>query len=333
MKMTQVLLIVDVQNDFCPGGALAVPEGDAIIPIINRYIDLFSKAERPILATRDWHPPESKHFKEFGGQWPVHCVRDTQGAAFHPALQLPDDAIIISKGLRAEEEGYSAFEGVDTHDVALKAILEILGVNELFVCGLATDYCVKNSVLDALKKDYTVYLFSDAVKGVNLEPDDAEKAVKMMLQDGAKKITFDDVPLLLSDMLSHACHHVAIFTENLKQMADFYINELGFKNEKEETLSADIAEILFGLNKECNFVRLRHEDALVELFAVKEKNEEDIDVIVTGYDHWGYWVKDPKRLFEQVKSRGAKTRVISRNKHSVYFIEDPDGNKIELKGY
>ncbi|MBI5023472.1 MAG: bifunctional nicotinamidase/pyrazinamidase [Candidatus Omnitrophica bacterium] len=184
------LLVVDVQNDFCPGGALAVMQGDRVVPVLNRYIEIFSKDKNPVIASRDWHPARTKHFKDFGGPWPVHCAQNTPGAAFHPALKLPPRTIIVSKGMDPEKDSYSAFQAIDERGRPLLGILKDLDVKELWIGGLATDYCVKASVLDALK-NFKVRLLMDAIKGVNIHPDDAKTAVEEMLKAGARKMTLE----------------------------------------------------------------------------------------------------------------------------------------------
>jgi nicotinamidase/pyrazinamidase len=188
MEEKDALLIIDVQNDFCPGGALAVAEGDQVIPVLNRFIERFRNAGMPILATRDWHPAKTKHFKKYGGLWPEHCLQGSKGAEFHPGLVLPEDAVIISAGMGADEEGYSGFEGMDPAGVKLADVLHRLGVSRLFVGGLATDYCVKHTVLDGLKEGFQVVLIQDAVKGVDVQPGDSERAIQEMTQAGAVKV-------------------------------------------------------------------------------------------------------------------------------------------------
>jgi nicotinamidase/pyrazinamidase len=187
MQGKDALLIIDMQNDFCPGGALAVTEGDRIIPILNQYIEKFRAAKLPILATRDWHPERTKHFKAFGGLWPPHCIQGTKGAEFHPALAVPEEAVIISAGMGDDEEGYSGFDGIDAEGVKLIEVLRHLAVERLFVGGLATDYCVRHTILDALNEGFQVVLIEDAVRGVNLKPDDAARAVQEMIQAGATR--------------------------------------------------------------------------------------------------------------------------------------------------
>jgi len=193
MKLKKALLIVDVQNDFCPGGALGIKDGDKIIPAINKYIKIFSQNRLPIFASRDWHPKRTKHFKKFGGVWPVHCIQNTKGAAFHPKLKLSKEAILLYKGMDPEKDSYSAFQAEDTNGRSLAHLLKILEIKELYIAGLATDYCVKFTTHNALKKRFKVKILSDAIKGVNLKPHDSKKAIKEMVKRGAKKITLKDI--------------------------------------------------------------------------------------------------------------------------------------------
>lgn len=185
MNSKTALMLVDVQNDFCPGGALAVPQGDSVVEPLNRVIEQFRAARLPILASRDWHPAISRHFQSHGGPWPVHCVEHTRGAAFHPRLQLPESAVIISKGMNMDSDGYSAFDGTDASRTPLADILKALKVTRLCIGGLATDYCVKATVVDALQQGFEVVVVSDAVAAVNLLPEDGAKAIKEMEQAGA----------------------------------------------------------------------------------------------------------------------------------------------------
>ena len=179
------LIIVDVQNDFCPGGALAVQNGDEVVPVLNRYIENFLNAGLPIFATRDWHPAKTSHFKLYGGIWPVHCVQGTHGAEFHPALKLTNETIIVSAGMGSDEDGYSGFLGRDNTGTSLATLLHERGVDRLFVGGLATDYCVKHTVLDGIRQGFQVVLIDHAVRGVNLNPEDSERAVQEMSTAGA----------------------------------------------------------------------------------------------------------------------------------------------------
>ena len=193
MKQKKALIIVDVQNDFCPGGALPVPEGDRVVPVFNRYIELFNAWGLPIYATRDWHPEKTIHFKEFGGPWPPHCLQGTKGAEFHPGLKLPRDTVIISAGDTFEDEGYSAFEGHDEEGKSFIEVLRAAAIEHLLVGGLATDYCVRATVLDALKNGFKVTLLIDAIKGIDVNEGDSRRALVEMMDKGAGMNTFDEV--------------------------------------------------------------------------------------------------------------------------------------------
>ena len=185
MSRRDALILVDVQNDFCPGGALAVQNGDEVVPVLNRYIARFLDVGLPIFATRDWHPVKTSHFKAYGGIWPVHCVQGTHGAEFHPDLKLAPEITIVSAGMAPDEDGYSGFLGRDSTGTLLAVLLRDRGVERLFVGGLATDYCVKHTVLDGIQQGFQVVLIGDAVRGVNLNPDDSEQAIKEMSAAGA----------------------------------------------------------------------------------------------------------------------------------------------------
>ena len=187
------LLVVDVQNDFCPGGALPVPYGDAVVPVLNKYLELFQQLRLPVYLSRDWHPPESRHFRQFGGRWPVHCVQSTHGAAFHPALRVPATASVVSKGTLPDEEGYSAFEGHDALGASLKESLAVHHVGTLYVGGLATEYCVRASVLDALASGIDVVLLSDAIRALDEPPGEGARAVEEMRHAGAGVATLPEV--------------------------------------------------------------------------------------------------------------------------------------------
>jgi nicotinamidase/pyrazinamidase len=180
------LLVVDVQNDFCTDGALAVPGSDRVVAAMNRHISHAVAHGWPVCASRDWHPPHTSHFKPYGGQWPVHCVRDSPGARFHPELQLPPDAIVVSKGDRADEAGYSAFDGHTPDGTPLLTDLQRRGVSHLYIGGLATDYCVRASTLDGLAAGLRVRLLEDAVAGVDLTPGDSSRALAEMRDQGAE---------------------------------------------------------------------------------------------------------------------------------------------------
>ncbi|WP_022847252.1 MULTISPECIES: nicotinamidase [unclassified Desulfurobacterium] len=190
VKLTgrDALIVVDVQKDFCPGGALPVPDGDKVVEPLNIYIKLFSGAGLPVFATRDWHPENHISFKKNGGMWPVHCLQNGKGAEFHDDLMLPPDAFIINKGDRPELEAYSGFQGT-----ILDSLLKERGVRRIFVGGLATDYCVKHTVLGGLNLGYQVFLLSDAVRAVNVNPYDGDRAVELMLEKGAVSIVAGDI--------------------------------------------------------------------------------------------------------------------------------------------
>ena len=182
------LIVGDVQKDFCLGGALPVPRGDEVIPALNDYIKIFKKANARIFATRDWHPPNHVSFKAQGGPWPPHCIQNTQGAEFHPDLKLPTDTTVVSKATNPLKEAYSGFD-----DTNLSETLQKQGVTRVFVGGLATDYCVKNTVLDASKLGFETVLLSDATAAINAQQGDAAKAVNAMTKNGTQQATLTDL--------------------------------------------------------------------------------------------------------------------------------------------
>jgi len=177
----KALIVVDVQNDFCPGGSLAVAEGTAVVPPLNRLIKEFLDHGEPVFKTRDWHPARTKHFEFYGGTWPVHCVQNTPGAEFHPDLIDDPRITIVSKGIDESADGYSGFDGTN-----LAEILREQGVEEVWVGGLATDYCVKHTVLDARGAGFEVKALADAMRPVNLNPGDGEQAIEEMREAGAE---------------------------------------------------------------------------------------------------------------------------------------------------
>ena len=181
------LLAVDVHRDFLAGGSLTVPNGDAIVPILNRYIELAQRAKLPIFASRDWHPRNHCSFRQRGGPWPDHCVAGTAGAAFAAELQLPAETTVISKATRPDADSYSAF-----HDTALASLLRERGVKRLLVGGLATDYCVLNTVRDALNEGFGVLLLTDAIRAVDAGSGDGQRAEAKMREAGAVPATIGD---------------------------------------------------------------------------------------------------------------------------------------------
>jgi len=183
------LIVVDVQNDFVPGGTLAVPEGDQVIDPLNRAIRVFQARSIPIFLTRDWHPGNHSSFSASGGPWPPHCVQDTRGAQFVSGLTVDADTTIITKGDVVEPDQYSGFQGVDDSGETLDTCLKNRGITRLFIGGLATDYCVLNTVMDGLKLGYEVYLLTDGIRAVNIRPFDGERAIEQMKDNGATLTT------------------------------------------------------------------------------------------------------------------------------------------------
>lgn len=182
------VLIVDVQRDFLPGGRLAVPRGDEVVPVLNRYLALARLRNIPVFASRDWHPPGHCSFRPQGGPWPEHCVGGTPGAEFAAGLELPPDADIVSKATAANADAYSAFAGTDLADR-----LRQLGVRRLLVGGLATDYCVLNTVRDARKEGFEVLLLEDAIRAVDVKPGDGARAEREMREAGAMPVRAEDL--------------------------------------------------------------------------------------------------------------------------------------------
>ncbi|MFA4932372.1 MAG: nicotinamidase [Caldisericia bacterium] len=173
-SLDTALLVVDVQNDFCPGGALAVAGGDAVIPVINAWIPRFAT----VLASRDWHPPDSVHFTS----WPPHCVAGTYGAQFRAGLDTGRFLLVLDKGTNNVDDGYSAFEATSED---LESWLRSRGIEKLYVCGLATDYCVLQTVLDALRLGFGVTVIRDGITAVEVNPGDGQRAIDAMEAAGA----------------------------------------------------------------------------------------------------------------------------------------------------
>lgn len=182
------LLIIDVQNDFLPGGSLSVPQGNKIIPKLNEYINISMTHQLSIYATRDWHPTQHCSFHSQGGKWPAHCVADTHGAEFPSSLKLPSSAVIISKATTPEKDSYSGFQQTN-----LDTSLRIAGVQRLLIGGLATDYCILYTVRDALKLGYHVFLLIDAIQAIDAQPGDELRALDEMNSLGAKFTSLQEV--------------------------------------------------------------------------------------------------------------------------------------------
>ncbi len=175
--MKKALLIVDVQNDFCPGGTLAVKDGDKVVPIINNIMDKFDV----IISTQDWHPVDTVHFEK----WPAHCVSNLDGADFHPDLNIDKIDLKLYKGTENKDDGYSAFEATNE---SLEEYIKQEEIKQIYVCGLATDYCVRASALDAIKLGIRTYVITDAIAAVNLKPDDGKKTLRELSRKGATLI-------------------------------------------------------------------------------------------------------------------------------------------------
>jgi nicotinamidase/pyrazinamidase len=182
----KALIVVDVQNDFCPGGSLAVANGDDVIAPLNKLIQEFLGRGEPVFKTRDWHPAASKHFAAYGGVWPLHCVQHTPGAEFRAGLFDDSRITIISKGVDESADGYSGFDGTN-----LAQLLRDQGVEEIWVGGLATDYCVKHTVLDGLREGFEVKALAEAMRPVNLDPNDGVEAIEEMRQAGAQIVSVE----------------------------------------------------------------------------------------------------------------------------------------------
>jgi nicotinamidase/pyrazinamidase len=187
-KGRYALIVVDIQIDFCPGGTLPVYKGDFIVPTINDMVRNFEKNRLPIIFSRDFHPSDHISFLEYGGPWPAHCVKGTDGVKFHPQLEIPERAYIVSKATTPEMDAYSAFDGTN-----LKQILKKTASDSIVVCGLATDYCVKATVLDGIKEAFAVTVATDAVMGVEVNPRDTAKALVAMEQAGARLCSSEEV--------------------------------------------------------------------------------------------------------------------------------------------
>jgi nicotinamidase/pyrazinamidase len=181
---TDALIIVDVQNDFCPGGALAVPYGNEVVPVINRLLEHRWLS----VATMDWHPAEHCSFESRGGPWPPHCVQQTAGAELHSALDAPKVQLVITKGSHPDQEAYSGFQGTN-----LAKILRDKGVHRVVVCGIATDYCVRATAHDALHEGFEVLVLEDAIRGVEVHQGDCQRAIAELRQAGAEMIVSSDL--------------------------------------------------------------------------------------------------------------------------------------------
>ncbi len=180
LQKSDALIVVDVQRDFLPGGSLAVRDGDRVIPVLNCYLRRFQAAGLPIVVTRDWHPPNHCSFAAQGGLWPPHCIQESRGAEFAEQLELPAKALLISKGTKPDRDAYSGFDGTK-----LEQRMRDAGVRRVFVGGLATDYCVLATVKDAASAGFEVLVLGDAIRAVDAEPGDGDRAMDAMTTAGA----------------------------------------------------------------------------------------------------------------------------------------------------
>jgi nicotinamidase/pyrazinamidase len=180
------LIVVDVQNDFCPGGTLAVPFGDSVIPLVNQYLAIAAEVGIPIFVSQDWHPQHTEHFADYGGRWSVHCVQGSPGATFHKDLRLPPSALVVRKGMSGHDDGYSAFEGRLETGRDLAQALGDHGVGRVYIGGLATDYCVLQTVLSARRAGFDTIWLRDASLPVEVNVGDGEKAEREMFAAGAR---------------------------------------------------------------------------------------------------------------------------------------------------
>jgi catechol 2,3-dioxygenase-like lactoylglutathione lyase family enzyme len=200
------------------------------------------------------------------------------------------------------------------------------------VGGLATDYCVKCTVLDALKFGFQVRVLMDGIKGVNVKPKDSEMAIRQMMNRGAKKMTLTKLSASMAKQEGETCDHVGIFTSNMKRSANFYMKMLGFKREKEDVFTRSLMKKALGMNSDCMMIRLVSGDVRLELFQpisirlAKRLNN------TSGYNHWGYRVGDKKKFVRRLRRKGVPIIEVRRNEHTVFFIKDPDGNRVEIRG-
>lgn len=181
------LIVVDVQNDFAdPNGSLYVPGGEQVVPVANREIERARSAGAVVVYTQDWHPPSTPHFQKDGGIWPVHCVQESWGAQFHPDLRV--DGLVVRKGTGGED-GYSGFSVRDpksgaTSQTELERLLRERGVEKVVILGLATDYCVKETAIDAARLGFQTTVLREGIRAVNLQPGDEERALEAMRNAG-----------------------------------------------------------------------------------------------------------------------------------------------------
>jgi len=222
MKQRWALVVVDVQRDFCPGGALPASNCEHIIPVINRYLADARDRGMPIYASRDWHPEVTDHFAPYGGEWPPHCVQESRGAEFCPELQLPPDTTVINKGDEPTRPGYSAFEGHTLDGRLFSASLRERGIAAVSIAGIATEYCVKQTALDARRAGLRVNVLTDAIAGIEQQPGDVGRALAELSDAGAHLSTElrpVDVVLLAVDWESRAPLRAQLIEEGYEVVA------------------------------------------------------------------------------------------------------------------
>lgn len=191
------VIAVDVQNDFCPGGKLAVAQGNLVVEPLNKLFQAADQTGMLTIVTRDWHPKQAVHFAGFGGVWPEHCIMESEGAKFYPDLKIDPATFIVSKGVDGKD-AYSGFDGsitssADRADLGtpLNDVLRARGIKRLFVGGLATDYCVKQTAIDGARFGYQVFLIEEAVRAVDINPGDGNRALEEMKNSGVKVISLE----------------------------------------------------------------------------------------------------------------------------------------------
>ena len=213
ISKADALIITNIQIDFLPGGALPISDANLVVPVINDYLKIFRRAGASIFAVRDWHPQNHTSFTGQGGKWPPHCIQETEGAKFHPDLKLPEGAVIISKATDTQDDSYSSFDRTE-----LAQNLEMQGVYRLFVGGLATEYCILNTVLDSRKLGFSTLLLSDAVRGINAKPNDANGAIEEMVSAGAEQVALEDFPDVLDVPFEEKARSVGIAEKPLSKV-------------------------------------------------------------------------------------------------------------------
>jgi nicotinamidase/pyrazinamidase len=338
--MPDALIIVDVQNDFCPGGSLAVPHGDEVIPVLNQYLAIAESAGIPIFASRDWHPTETRHFAEHGGIWPAHCIQATDGAEFHKDLRLPISTALVTKGDNREDHGYSAFEGTLSGGQSLHSALQAAGVTRVYAGGLATDYCVLQTVLDARKARFEVVYLKDGSRPVEVNPGDGARAEEQMLAAGVVFQTIDQFGPSAKERGSTSSEettsmaprsaqltHIWLLVENMPVALTFYHETLGFQ------IASNLGQFV-ELDASQNFLL-----ALFERRAMQE-SEPGIPVKPPAaegqYAVLAFEIQSLDQFCEELHARGVQFAGGLTN-HPEWglrtaFLHDPDGNLLCLYG-